>query len=253
MGKPKLNKRAKKSLKIDTYHHGDLRTTLIETALKILKTQSPESISLRELARKAGVSQAAPYRHFKDKNELLAAISEQGFQLKCTYMKEAIERYADNPLEMYYAFGKAYFKMGKLHPQHFRLMVGSQIIPCEQYPKLLETAAKSYSLLVKMIKICQKAKIIGEGDPFHKALNCWCVVNGFTALYADNHLAWLGITQENADDALTSLLSQYLIGNSQDLEKSAFGFKPFQTPESLQNKLILDLAMKMESAEYNKI
>jgi AcrR family transcriptional regulator len=223
----------------DGYHHGDLKSSLIDSALRLLKTKGPESLSLRELAREAGVSQAAPYRHFKDKKELIAAIIEQGFEKKFQYMYAAIEALKEDPQEMYYACGLAYFRMGLKHPQHFKLMTSSEVIPGPEYPGLLEKASSTFILLREMIKYCQKKGIVGAGNPYHKAMNCWCVVNGFTALYAEGRLGFLGVTPENAEHGLRALLSQYLIGHAQPLETK--NFKLFETPESkMMKEMMLD-------------
>lgn len=224
-----------KPLKADTYHHGDLRTTLIETAVRMLKTKASAEISLRELAREAGVSQAAPYRHFKDKNQLLAAVCQQGFDLKFQYMVEAVQT-AKTPEELIHACGIAYFRMGLKHPQHFKLMVNSEIQPSPDYPELEKAACKSFLVLKQVIEQCQKAGLMGEGDPYHRAMNCWCLVNGFTALYAEGRLAWLGVTEKNAEAALSNLISQHLYGSQHPLSRSGSGFRIFSTPESQQNK-----------------
>jgi AcrR family transcriptional regulator len=222
--------------KSSAYHHGDLRATLIALAVKTLKTRSPDTLSLRELAGKAGVSLAAPYRHFKDKQALLAAISQEGFDLKRRYMEAAIVEAKGDALKMYYGCGQAYFKMGRLHPQHFKLMVGSWVTPSEAHPDLMASAAATFAVLLKMITTCQKAGIIGSGDPTHKALNCWAVVNGFTALYAEGRLEWIGVTNDNAQNALASLMSQYLVGAAEPLSQSDYGFHPFSTKHSLPYK-----------------
>lgn len=222
----------------DSYHHGQLKETLIRAALQILKTKSPNEISLRELAREAGVSGTAPYRHFKDKNELLAAISQQGFEIMSQHLLEAIEKAGQDPLKMLNDCGLAYFKMGFEHPQHFKLMVNSEIIPCKDYPELLMSSGKSFLLVKKMVEFCQSKGLLGPGDPMTKALHCWSVVNGFTALYAAEQLEWIGVTPENAENALRSLMSQFLMGTEKPL--SDFGFRPFETPESMEIKKVLD-------------
>lgn len=222
----------KKPAKSVSYHHGALKATLIEAALKLLKTQSPETLSLRELARSAGVSQAAPYRHFKDKKELIAAIIEQGFDLKFKYMAKAIKDSDGDAKKMYFDTGLAYFKMGLNHPQHFKLLTSSEVVPSPEYPSLLIVASKTYLLLKEMIVYCQKKGVIGAGDPYHKALNCWCLVNGFTALYAEGRLRLIGVDEDNAEAALKTFFSQNLIGNDKSLAKSDYGFKPFKTSDS---------------------
>lgn len=232
----KLNKSSKKS---DTYHHGDLRSALLDMALKMLKTQSPDQLSLRELARKAGVSQAAPYRHFKDKAELFAAISVQGFDLKYNMMRTAIESHTD-PRDKIFACALAYFNMGLMHPQHFNLMCRDGIIPSPEYPELMDAAARTFILLQKLILEAQNAKVIGSGNPFHKAMNCWSVVQGYTSLYSSDRLKFLGITQKNAEAGLKTLVSQYLIGAQESLEKSQFGCELFQTEYSMVIKQYID-------------
>ncbi len=233
------NKKAKKQASPAAYHHGDLRSALIASAVKHLESKPVESISLRELARSAGVSLAAPYRHFKDKEALLAAISQEGFDLKRKYMEQAIKLAKGDVQKMYFGCGQAYFKMGMLHPQHFKLMVTSNVCPSEKYPELMESAGKTFALLTQVVKHCQDAGLMGAGDPFHHALNLWAVVNGFTSLYAEGRLEWTGVTQQNAEAALKTLLSQYLIGSAQALAKSDSGFRPFISPKSAQRKEVL--------------
>lgn len=229
----KKKKDLKKTNKSDGYHHGDLKATLLDCALRLIKSKGPESLSLRELAREAGVSQAAPYRHFKDKKELIAALIEQGFEKKYQYMKDAIEGSRGNYEEMYYACGLAYFRMGLKHTQHFKIMTSSEVNPSPDYPSLLQAASKTFILLREMIQFCQKKGVVGAGDASQKAMNCWCVVHGFTALYVEGRLGFLGVDPSNAETALKSLLSQYLLGQKTSLVQADFGFKTFTTPESI--------------------
>lgn len=237
----KKTKRPKRAPKAETYHHGDLKTTLIEAALKLLKTKSHETISLRELAREAGVSQAAPYRHFKDKKELISAIIEQGYELKYQFMEDAIKDSKGDPLKMYFGCGRAYFRMGLKHPQHFKLMANPEVIPSPEYPSLMTCACRSFLLVKRMLDYLQAKGVIGAGDTYHKAMHCWYVVNGFTTLYAEGRLTHMGVTAENAEAALETFLSQYLIGCSQPLSKSDRGFKPFQTElSSMLKEMVLD-------------
>lgn len=240
MAQIKTKKIIKKPKKSDGYHHGDLKSTLLETAVKMLKTRNPEDLSLRELAREAQVSIAAPYRHFKNKEELIAALMTQGFELKSKYMKESMERHQGNLLQMYYGCGLSYFKMGKDHPQHFKLMFGSKLIPDQEHPALQLAACSTFALLKNMVVQCQQAKLIGEGDPYNKALNCWTTVHGFTVLYAEGRLSWLGVTEENAEKAFMTLMSQFLIGHQQPLSQSDYGFSTFQTADSVQNRDMMD-------------
>lgn len=89
-----------------------------------------------------------------------------------------------------------------------------------------------------MVEFGQSKGLIGEGNSMTKALHCWSVVHGFTALYVEKHLDWIGVSSENAEQALRSLMSQFLIGANKPL--TDFGFTPFDTPESLEIKKIID-------------
>ena len=224
--------KAKRLKNSSAYHHGDLKAVLLKTAIRILKKKSPEELSLRELAREAGVSQAAPYRHFKRKEDLIAALATEGFELKAKYMKQAIRDSGGDLRETYFACALSYFIMGKRHPQHFRLMFGSDIIPDQNHPDYLKAANTSFALLKDTIAKCQAVGIVGPGDPYHKALNCWILVHGFTSLYVERRLGWLGVSEENAEAALKTLLSQFHIGNDKSLKDSDFGFSVFQTKDS---------------------
>jgi AcrR family transcriptional regulator len=223
-----------KRKKADTYHHGDLRSALIEAALEMLATRSPDSLSLRELAKRAGVSQAAPYRHFKDKEALLAAISEQAFELKLRYLIEGMESAKGDPLETYFACGLSYFRMGMRHPQHFKLMFRDASRPRDEHPDLARVACSTFTLVSNMVRRCQSAGLMGPGDPYQKAMQCWAVVHGFTSLHVAGHLEWLGVGQKNAEEALRTLLAQHLSGERVGLEESGNRVRLFQTPESAE-------------------
>ena len=218
-------------MKRKIYHHGNLRESLISAALKFLEKNPVEKLSLRTLALGAGVSQAAPYRHFKDREAVLAAIGQEGFELQFSYMMSAFEKYGNDPLELFHGFAQAYFHMGHAHPQHFKLMMSSGVCPSEEHPELLKSAAKSFALLKKMIVRCQDGKIIGAGDPYHKAMHCWSMVNGFTTLYAEGRLIWLGIDETNATKGLRTFVDQFRIGHSAPLLPDP-SFKLFSTAES---------------------
>src|ERR1700754_3450754 len=104
----------------DTYHHGDLKRALTEAALGLVAEKGPKGFTLREVARRAGVSAAAPYRHFADKAQLLAAAATQGFVLLHEALAEAGER-DDLPtrdLDM----GRAYVRWAVAHPDYYQVM-----------------------------------------------------------------------------------------------------------------------------------
>jgi AcrR family transcriptional regulator len=103
-----------------SYHHGDLRRGLVHAARKVLEAEGPAALSLRAVAREAGVSPAAPYHHFKDKNELLDAIAHDGWLLLDRKMSDA--KSASAPAELLLSIGVAYVAFAREHPALYRVM-----------------------------------------------------------------------------------------------------------------------------------
>jgi AcrR family transcriptional regulator len=102
------------------YHHGDLRRALVDAARRILEAEGPTALSLRAVAREAGVSPAAPYHHFKDKAELLDAVAEEGWDLLDQAMAHARE--AAEPQDKLSALGIAYVCFARENPALYRVM-----------------------------------------------------------------------------------------------------------------------------------
>jgi len=156
------------------YHHGDLRTAILQTAGKLLEEQGVATLSLREVARSAGVSHAAPYRHFADRDALLAALAGEGF----ARLSEALEAAgARGPR----ARGEAYVCFALEHRQRFRLMFGG-LLRLDAHPGLRAAAARTYDGLVRAF-----APLAGpQGAPFAAAA-AWSLVHGLAQLLLDGH------------------------------------------------------------------
>ncbi|HSE40939.1 MAG TPA: TetR/AcrR family transcriptional regulator, partial [Acidobacteriota bacterium] len=129
--------------KTKTYHHGDLKNALVETAAKLVAEHGAGSVSLREVARAAGVSHAAPYHHFKDKNGLLAAVAEEGFRRFDTYQERALRAAPSEPSERLRALGRAYVRFALSNPHFFRVMFRDDLIKSEDYPSLSQVAKRT--------------------------------------------------------------------------------------------------------------
>jgi len=106
------------------YHHGDLKAALVEAADRLLEREGLNALSLRAVAREAGVSAAAPYHHFKDKNELLLAVAKQGFETMGDYMRKCAEGIEDTKARLN-RIGVAYVCFARDHPALYHLMYDS--------------------------------------------------------------------------------------------------------------------------------
>src|SRR5829696_7548039 len=120
------------------YHHGDLRGALVRSALELLRTQGPEALTLRGVARAAGVSQAAPYRHFSDRRALVAAVAEEGFRRLHAAMLEA---YRANPgPQGFRQIAFAYVHFARSSPAEYRIMFGPEVARQDDLPALQATS-----------------------------------------------------------------------------------------------------------------
>lgn len=130
------------------YHHGDLHRAIVEAALDVLSEAQTTEFSLRELARRAGVSHNAPYKHFADKRELLAAVSAVGFELLAKRMAEAT-RELNSPRERLAAMARAYVCGGVSNPALYRLMFGGYLAGQDDGRPVIErTAAYNMKALI---------------------------------------------------------------------------------------------------------
>ena len=173
------------------YHHGDLRRAIVKAAMEILhETQSLE-FSLRELARRAGVSHNAPYKHFADKRELLAAVSAAGFETLTKRMTSEVAG-LNNARERLFAMLRAYIDHGVENPALYSLMFGGYLGgPDRSRPAIeLAEAEKTKALLAAVIIAGGLGRAIPQTQRNERKiagaiLACWSLVHGLTLLLAD--------------------------------------------------------------------
>ena len=172
----------------ENYHHGNLRQTIIEEALAWIEKENIVSLSLRGIARRIGVSHNAPYRHFPDKESLLAAIAEIGFiQLHQSLQKELIESSDDfqTRLEI---LGVAYVKYAINHQAYYRVMFSDCQRNYQKYPQLDRVSNDAFNVLLDAIKAGQEAKVFKSEDSLQLARVCWSLVHGVSMLAIDSQL-----------------------------------------------------------------
>lgn len=169
-----------------SYHHGNLRAELLETAVAQLREQGAEALSLRALARAVGVSQTAPYRHFADKGELFAAMAARGYRGLLTALKQAGEAAGDCPEARLIAFAHAYVAYAADNPQLFKLMFGPATQPAGQYPELREASRATFALVQTILRHGMEQGIFREQDLAYLANAGWAGIHGLATLRVDN-------------------------------------------------------------------
>jgi AcrR family transcriptional regulator len=166
---------------------GDLSDRLVSAAATLITERGPQGFSLREVARRARVSEAAPYWHFPSKEALLAAVAEQGFVGLAAAMTDVRER-VKNPSRRLQALGIAYVRFALAHPSHLRIMFGPEIRDKTAHPSLHAAGKHAFGLLVTTIAEAQRAGDVRRGDPEDLALSAWALVHGLSALLIDGQL-----------------------------------------------------------------
>jgi AcrR family transcriptional regulator len=170
------------------YHHGDLRQALLDATLELLADSGLRDLSLRAVARHAGVSHAASYRHFASKESLLAALAEQGFRMLGQAMSAAMQAQADEPVARLQAAGVGYVSFGVQHPQHLQVMFGGAIGSFEHYPQLVEAARAAYALLADVVRNGIERGALRAKDAQTVQAAAWAIVHGLTQLMAGGQL-----------------------------------------------------------------
>lgn len=145
----------------ESYHHGDLKRALTSAALSLVAEKGPKGFTLTEAARRAGVSAAAPYRHFADKAELLASVAEQGFRELHAELAAAADRVSD-PKERVTELGRAYVRWAIAHPDHYQVMFGASL-KAEQ--GVAVAGEQAFGDLLDAITRCQEAGMVATQDP----------------------------------------------------------------------------------------
>jgi AcrR family transcriptional regulator len=177
----------------DTYHHGDLKRALTEAALELVKEKGPKGFTLREVARRAGVSTAAPYRHFADRAELLAAVATLGFvQLHDTLSATPS---AGDLTQQVLDMGRAYVRWAVTHPDYYQVMFGSELDKGDN-PDLLTAGARAFDDLLDTIVRCQGADLLPDGDPRQIAGPIWSLLHGVATLTIGSDLRHVGIQED---------------------------------------------------------
>jgi AcrR family transcriptional regulator len=183
-------------LKTQNYHHGDLKTALIREGLRILDEEGYEGLSLRKVAKACNVSQTAPYRHFKNKDDLVFEISVQALRAFDDSLKQALIKYPDDPKSQLREMGVMYIKFFTENPEYLRLLFINTITS-----KMVCENEESCSEINKRVPDCNPFATFYNAVERYKAssgeeeldrdallLYCWGIVHGISVLVCTNQM-----------------------------------------------------------------
>ena len=188
-----------------TYHHGNLKEELISSACKICELDGHDQMSLRSIAKEANVSQTAPYRHFKTKEDLLAEVSTRGFNELTKRLSEALKK-KNNALSLedqFLEMGLAYLEFG-LEKRNIYDLMHSPSIQKADFPELLESAGGAFDVLVKILMKIYPG--IDQSQLSQKCMKYWAMMHGL-----------IGILDLKTNSAKESDAAEAMINTRNDL------------------------------------
>jgi len=170
------------------YHHGNLREALLEAAIRLIAEVGPAGFTLREVARRAGVSHNAPYRHFRDRDDLMAAVASQGFRELTQAMVHAAERQS-SAFDRLKQAGLAYVTFALRRPEHFTVMFDAPMSTAK-HPDSAQATEQAFGTLVNLVKSYRDEGRLPSGDPRDLALLAWSMVHGIAKLAITGRLPY---------------------------------------------------------------
>ena len=174
--------------KARNYHHGDLRAALLSEAAEMIAEGGTQSLTMRAISARLGVSRAAPYRHFPDKSSLLCAVAAAGFE-RLTLRLRSIEAAARRPsAEQFRRMGEEYVHFAIENPAHYRLMYGKEALARESVPQLREAADGLLDFLIAVIRAQQRGGGIKRQNPRTLAYAAWGAVHGLASLMIEGQI-----------------------------------------------------------------
>ena len=194
------------------YHHGNLREALINAALELIASKGPAGFTFAEAARQAGVSAAAPYRHFRDRDALMADVAKRGFERFEASLTTAWDQGRPTPLAALERMGHAYLGFARDEPAYFSAMFESGV-PVARHRDLSEASDRAFTVLRQACEAVVATLPTGKRPPaLMLALHIWALAHGIASLFArgDDARRSLPISAEELLEAATLLYLQGL-------------------------------------------
>ena len=194
----------------NSYHHGDLRSTLLNEADTMLREFGIQELSLRKLSSRVGVSRTAPYHHFKNKNELLCAIAEQGFSRLNDKIRSSFDQENNTTNDKLRNYVHGYVKFAGDNPELYELMFGRTIWKQQKSTESLRTSAyPCFQHQLEMIGQWQKSGLIDKRqNTLRLSQVIWGTLHGITKLYIDGIYTQTNQVKEICDCAVDLFMSK---------------------------------------------
>jgi AcrR family transcriptional regulator len=195
------------------YHHGDLRRGLIEAAIQLAEEGGAEAVSVREAARRAGVSPGAPFRHFESRDALMTAVAEEAQRRFRAEIDAALaEAPAGDPLARFRKLGLAYLRWAMRNPAHFEIISSGRYFDHDQAAELSRDNAELIGLTGRLLAEAFAAGQLRSVDLKQVQLAGRALVYGFARMNIDGHLPRWGVADADAERTAEAILDLFIEG-----------------------------------------
>lgn len=194
-----------------SYHHGHLKQALIASALEMVKEQGAESVSVREVAKRAGVSSGAPFRHFPSRTRLMTAVAEQAMRRFRGEIVRALEEVkSDAPLARFRALGTAYMRWVVRNPEHFQVISNRTLIDFDGSPSLRRDNAEIRELMEQLLSEQRQHAPLLHDDLKVISFSARALAYGIARMYVDGHLPQWDIPANEAERAFNAAFDLFV-------------------------------------------
>jgi AcrR family transcriptional regulator len=195
------------------YHHGDLRRVLIDAALKLAEEGGPEAVSVREAARRAGVSPGAPFRHFDSRAALMTAVAEEAQRRFRAEIEAALaDTRARDPLARFRAFGLAYLRWAMRNPAHFEIISSGRHFDHDAAAAVSRDNAELIALTEQMLGDASAAGSLRATDLKAVKIAGRALVYGFARMKIDGHFPRWGVAESKVDRMAEAVVDLFIAG-----------------------------------------
>jgi AcrR family transcriptional regulator len=194
-----------------TYHHGDLKNALIKAGVEILAKDGVSGLSLRKVASRAGVSHAAPYSHFADKQALIAAISTEGFRQLYERVDMMAEKYKTTPSKQLIEVAWTYVQFALDDPDRFKVMFSGILEKEKEYPEFVAESQRNFQLVKMIVEANQSAGVLRSGPSDLVAMSAWGIVHGFIMLLLEGQISHTVLEQMSLRELVEFQLEQIML------------------------------------------
>lgn len=209
-----------------SYHHGSLREALIDAAVQLVEEGGPDKVSVREAAKRAGVSPGAPFRHFNNKTALMTAVAEQAMSRFRTEIADAVAGVeTDDPIERFAAVGFAYLRWATRNPTHFQIISTRSLIDWAGSESLRRDNDTVRSLMDGAMGEALARNMLRSDDLAATRIAARALVYGLARMFIDGHFAQWALDGETVERTMQNALSLFisLMGREQTEKPSCEG------------------------------